>query len=196
MRHVLACNAIVAAFFVACSGSQSGSPSETSAAPDGRAVLGTSAAQVASADAGGDAKALLDAHNRYRAAHCASPLEWSPDVAKTAQAWADELARGGCKLRHSKTNLGEDLAGGTTGTIGPERAVELWYDENKSYDFAHGGFSMAAGHFTQVVWKGSRHLGCGTATCGDKQVWVCNYDPPGNVEGQFPANVDRPTCKR
>jgi uncharacterized protein YkwD len=125
-----------------------------------------------------------------------APLEWSADVAKTAQAWANELARSGCKLRHSSTPLGENLAAGTTGTIPPERAVELWYDESKGYDYSKTKFTMGAGHFTQVVWKGSRHVGCGTATCNDKQIWVCNYDPAGNIQGEFAANVPRPTCSK
>jgi uncharacterized protein YkwD len=144
----------------------------------------------------GDAGLLLAAHNRYREAHCAPPLAWSADLAKSAQRWADTLAKKGCKLEHSQGNFGENLAAGTAGTIGPERATEIWYDENENYDFAHGGFSMQAGHFTQVVWKGSKNLGCGTTTCGDKQLWVCQYDPPGNMQNEFPANVVPTTCKK
>jgi hypothetical protein len=40
---------------------------------------------------------------------------------------------------------------------------------------------------TQVVWRESVRLGCGTASCNDGGViWVCNYDPPGNYLGNMP----------
>lgn len=48
------------------------------------------------------------------------------------------------------------------------------------------------GHFTQVIWTGSTKVGCGQAASLGKKggvYTVCNYDPPGNYIGQFPANV-------
>lgn len=44
---------------------------------------------------------------------------------------------------------------------------------------------MATGHFTQVVWKATKRLGCGQAG----KFVVCNYYPAGNVQGQFRDNV-------
>jgi uncharacterized protein YkwD len=189
---------LLSVLLAACSGGESGgaeAPSPGTSSEPG-AATSQSVDGTKSSSSGDLTKVMVDAHNHYRAAHCAPPLDWSADVARVAQAWANELAHSGCKLRHSKTNLGENLAAGTPGTIPPERAVELWYDENKSYDFGKATFTMGAGHFSQLVWKGSRHVGCGTATCGDKQIWVCNYDPAGNVLGDFASNVDRPTCKK
>ena len=55
-----------------------------------------------------------------------------------------------------------------------------------------GGFSMKTGHFTQVVWRGTTAVGCGRSQCNGLDVWICQYDPPGNVEGQYRDNV-RPT---
>jgi uncharacterized protein YkwD len=179
---------------VSCGGSRA---SSTGAEPGGDfAALTSGEARAPDGDAppAGDMQAILEAHNRYRAAHCAPPLAWSNDVAKVAAAWADRLAKTKCGLEHSQNDLGENLAGGTASALGPERAVDIWYAEKKNYDFAHGGFSMSAGHFTQLVWKGSRHLGCGTSTCKDVRIWVCNYDPPGNVEGEFAANVAPAGC--
>jgi hypothetical protein len=38
--------------------------------------------------------------------------------------------------------------------------------------------------------QGSKEVGCGLAQCPDKGGFVvCFYDPPGNVNGQFDANV-------
>ena len=46
------------------------------------------------------------------------------------------------------------------------------------------------GHFSQVVWKGSKEIGVGKALTEDGRVFVvCNYNPAGNVMGQFADNV-------
>src|SRR5829696_1525520 len=67
---------------------------------------------------------ILDAHNRYRKKHCAPPVDWSDDLAETAQRWADKLAKRGCAFEHSDSPYGENLAAGTEGTMGPDRAAE------------------------------------------------------------------------
>lgn len=127
---------------------------------------------------------ILDEHNRYRAAHCAAPLAWSDELAATAQAWANR-----CEFEHSDTPYGENLAMGTSGYLPPEAVVEMWYAEKAEYDFANGGFSGNTGHFTQVVWRGTTQVGCGMAQCDGQDLWVCNYDPSGNYEGQYQDNV-------
>jgi len=60
------------------------------------------------------------------------------------------------------------------------------------YDFAAGQFSYATGHVTQMLWAGSTGLGCGAARCAFGNYYVCHYSPPGNVIGQFTANVFAP----
>ena len=99
------------------------------------------------------------------------------------------------------------------------RAVRSWYDEIKNYDFNDPEGSWArgqndrnkqVGHFTQLVWKDTKEVGCGVKQCpvagrppGDPgvQVWVCQYGPPGNWtkdkdgrvadKEKFDANVQR-----
>ena len=142
-------------------------------------------------------RALLEAHNRLRERHCAPPLAWSSEVAKVAQGWADKLAARGCAFEHSGSQkYGENLAGGTPGSLTPDAVAEMWYGEVRAFNFRNGGFSMKTGHFTQLAWLGTRRLGCGTVTCKDMQLWVCNYDPPGNVEGDYRANVLPTSCKK
>jgi hypothetical protein len=50
--------------------------------------------------------------------------------------------------------------------------------------------SNGCGHYTQVVWRNTERVGCGYSTCQAQgfnfEVWVCNYDPPGNFIGQAP----------
>ena len=139
---------------------------------------------------------FLFGHNRVREEHCAPPLVWSVEVARRAQRWADALAASGCSFEHSHGPYGENLALGTAGVDDdPEKIVDLWYRGFTTYDFARGGFSLRTGHFTQLVWTGSRRLGCGTSTCQGKRIWVCNYDPPGNYRGQYVSNVRRWPCQ-
>lgn len=50
------------------------------------------------------------------------------------------------------------------------------------------------GHFTQVVWKGSREIGVGKARSNDGKILVvANYRPAGNVIGRFSENVPAPS---
>jgi hypothetical protein len=47
-----------------------------------------------------EARAALDFHNRVRSDVGSPPLEWSAKLSEYAQAWADELASSGCKMKH------------------------------------------------------------------------------------------------
>ncbi len=132
---------------------------------------------------------IVASHNMRRARHCAVPLRWSAEVAAVAQRWANGLAARGCVMQHSSGKYGENLAMIMGGTLSAEEVAAMWYDEVALYDFAKPGFSMAAGHFTQLVWRGTSMIGCGKASCGNGEIWVCNYEGPGNWEGAFPANV-------
>jgi uncharacterized protein YkwD len=145
----------------------------------------------------GVAQVLVAEHNRYRAKHCAPPLAWSPELAAVAQKWADALKAKGCMFGHSNNSkYGENLAAGTTGAMPAEAVVAMWYDEVAKYSFKRPGFSMETGHFTQLVWTDTRSLGCGMAQCNGMDVWVCNYDPPGNWDGQYPEHVLPTSCKK
>jgi len=139
-------------------------------------------------------EAVLEAHNRFRAKHCAPALTWSKDVARVAQRWADELASR-CVIQHSAGEYGENLAAGSAEIVDAGHTVAMWYDEVAKYDFKHGGFSMHTGHFTQLVWRDTARLGCGVSECKGLRIWVCNYDPPGNVQGEYREQVLPTSCR-
>jgi len=42
------------------------------------------------------------------------------------------------------------------------------------------------GHYTQIVWRDTKQVGCGVARDNRREIWVCNYDPPGNWVGHRP----------
>ena len=68
-----------------------------------------------------------------------------------------------------------------------EGLANTWGEEIQFYDEASnecvGG---GCGHYTQIVWSNSTELGCGTVTCDGVDIWVCQYNPAGNVSGERP----------
>jgi uncharacterized protein YkwD len=180
----------------ACSGPhRSAAPPAPAPAPSREVDPPPAPAPAPAAAPKGDAAALVAAHNRVRAEHCAAPLAWSASLAAVAQRWANHLRDGGCLFEHSQTEYGENLAAGTDGALDADGVVGMWYGEISKYDFRRGGFSMETGHFTQVVWRGTTKIGCGTSRCNGMTIWVCNYDPAGNVEGEYKDNVRAKGCK-
>ena len=110
-----------------------------------------------------------------------------------AQKWADYLVVTG-KFEHRKFGkFGENIWKIGTESFQGTRPVDDWYNEVQFYDYNNGQFSMKTGHFTQLVWVASQKLGLGVARGNGNSIVVANYDPPGNVPGQFQKNVLQPT---
>jgi pathogenesis-related protein 1 len=131
---------------------------------------------------------VLTAHNAYRAKHCVPALTWSTELAASAQQWANR-----CQFDHDDQNPhGENLFWGTAGAFSPRSAVAAWYEEIDEHNFSAPELGDQTGHFTQVIWRSTKQLGCGMATCRGSHFWVCRYSPPGNVGGQFARNVPKP----
>jgi hypothetical protein len=137
---------------------------------------------------------LLSLHNSYRAQHCVPALTWSAELAASAQRWADKCSLMFHSPRDRSQRYSENLAWG--GDRSADSVVDAWYREVDEYNYAKPGFASATGHFTQMIWKGVKQVGCGVATCylGAVRFWVCHYAPQGNWAGQFPQNVPK-RCK-
>jgi len=130
--------------------------------------------------------AMLNAHNGIRAQVGVPPLAWSANLAAVAQDWANRLL-GTNYLSHRPSNhYGENLYSISGGTVTPGQVVAAWADEVRGYDPYSGACRGVCGHYTQIVWRATRAVGCAVATDGYREVWVCNYDPPGNVVGFRP----------
>ncbi|MCV9389338.1 CAP domain-containing protein [Reichenbachiella ulvae] len=130
---------------------------------------------------------LLDQHNTYRSDVGVSDIQWSEELAQSAQAWADELAKT-CVLAHSSTENGENIWKGTSGFFTAKDVVNTWGSENSFYNYSDNSCDdgQDCGHYTQIIWAKSTELGCGMSTCDGNDIWVCQYSPAGNVIGEKP----------
>lgn len=71
-----------------------------------------------------------------------------------------------------------------------DKYVKMWYDEVHEYDFNSPGFGHSTGHFTQLVWRATRTVGCGLAIASNNKIFaVSNYSPPGNYKSEYKENV-------
>lgn len=144
---------------------------------------------------------MLQAHNRWRAQVGVPPLVWSDALAQSSARWAAQLDQGGqCGMEHSDTpDLGENLywaspvrwSNGlrTLQELAPAFVVDVWGRESADFQVDANSCrpGKTCGHYTQIVWRATREVGCAMRVCGAKdQVWVCQYLPAGNYIGQRP----------
>ncbi|MGH0176932.1 UNVERIFIED_CONTAM: hypothetical protein FKN15_073962 [Acipenser sinensis] len=137
---------------------------------------------------------FLESCNERRSAHGAKPLTEDPEMSRGAESWARHLLSQR-KLKHSTTSHGENIwakMGGADATLTGREVVDAWYEEMKNYDFSQPGYQEKTGHFTQLVWRGSRTVGVGSAS--DRKgtiIIVAQFQPPGNITnpGFYERNV-------
>ncbi len=137
---------------------------------------------------------LLDTHNGERAKVGVAPLVWDATLEKSAAVWAKKLAETNSFEHDTVKDQGENLWTGTSGAYQPEEMVNAWIEERK--DFKPGKFPNVTktaawqdvGHYTQLIWKDTKKVGCAKAKQGELDVLVCRYSPPGNWDGVFVSN--------
>ncbi|BAQ64317.1 CAP family protein [Geminocystis sp. NIES-3709] len=136
---------------------------------------------------------IVNTHNQWREKVGAPPLSWSNQLAQTAQDWANQLASQGGNIYHRPNNsYGENIFWISGKQATPSEVVNAWGSEIKY--FKNGTFPNVSttgnwadvGHYTQVIWKNTTTVGCGVARSNKFEIWVCNYNPPGNYQGQNP----------
>jgi uncharacterized protein YkwD len=162
----------------------------------------------ATAASGADQQAILAIHNSERAAVGTPDLAWSDSLAAGAASYLDEMLKQNeaagsgwaawppvtfDNLRHDPakpSNIGENLAfsasasssGGEAASV--EKLVGQWVRESHQ--------PLATNHYTQMVWKDTKEVGCatavakGTTTSGLPAVGTylnCRYTPRGNTIG-------------
>ncbi|MGE0395561.1 MAG: CAP domain-containing protein [Kofleriaceae bacterium] len=140
---------------------------------------------------------ITDAHNVVRAMVQTStplmPLAWSDALEATAKAYGMMCINndGNSIMDHNPNRsaghpyqVGENIyASGGTATA--QGAVQLWAAEKANYVYPNG-YSPATGHYTQIVWRTTREVGCALVNCPNIQfpsTIICDYGPAGNGSG-------------
>ncbi len=151
---------------------------------------------------------ILSSHNAIRQRLGVPPLRWSTNLESLASDWANYLSGdAGCSVRRRgaiglplhKNGIGENLQrvdavrfgdGRTeTAAIDERQIVLSWARQGIDYDYTTNecALNKDCDNYTQLVWRDSQVVGCAAASCpGKEQIWVCNYDPPGNYVSQKP----------
>lgn len=121
----------------------------------------TTNANISSTSFTSDARFFSDVsklHEFYRTQHNAPSLIWSDALANSSMFWAQK-----CIWGHSHTpNVGENLAFGYADMTD---SIDAWGLERTNYNWSNPGFSESTGHFTQLVWKDTKEVGCARFEC-------------------------------
>lgn len=140
---------------------------------------------------------FLRSHNAERALIGVPSLVWDDKLVASARAWANHLSRTG-RFEHSPRasdpygSLGENIWAGTPDRFSPEQMVNGWVREKEFFrpgvfpNISRTGRVADVGHYTQVVWRRSRSVGCALAPGPEADVLVCHYAEGGNVLGERP----------
>ena len=132
------------------------------------------------------ARQLLAPQNAVRARVGEQPMKWSRHLAQVAHQWAEHLIATGQFEHHLGDRYGENLYEMTGGTASPQQVVAAWAGEVRNYDLRTNSCSGVCGHYTQIVWRATKAVGCAVASHANRQVWMCEYDPAGNWVGYRP----------
>ncbi|MGN6374625.1 MAG: CAP domain-containing protein [Sphingomonas sp.] len=138
--------------------------------------------------------AMMAAHNAARRAVGEPPLVWSDALATDARAYAAHLARTG-RFAHALQpqgpgREGENLWTGTRDAYRYREMVDAWIAEKRWFrnartpNFSTTGNYEDVAHYTQIIWRDTRAVGCAMASNPADDYLVCRYSPPGNVVGQ------------
>jgi uncharacterized protein YkwD len=156
--------------------------------------MGAGAGVSAQPEINGFARALLAEHNHARDQAGVPRLSWSNKLAREAQGWAERLARDG-RMYHSTNEqsggAGENLWMGAAGYYGPDTMIGAFVDERRHYvhaafpNISRTGRWQDVGHYTQVVWRDTKEVGCAVARGQRDDFLVCRYWPAGNWNGQI-----------
>ncbi len=130
---------------------------------------------------------LLSRHNFYRHVVGSPDLYWSDTLAQAAKQYADEIAQAPYST-DPLLSYGVNIFR-SADFPKVDDAMQFWTIEQRYY---HGEPMtekniLRFGHYTQIIWKQTNHLGCAIAqTQGGTYILVCLYAVKGNYIGQKP----------
>lgn len=129
---------------------------------------------------------MLAAHNAVRSKVGVPPLAWSDELARAAQQWADRLIAEKRFDHRPKSKFGENMFEMRGAQATAAKVAERWAAEASNFDLKSNKCKGVCGHYTQMVWRDTKEVGCAVSRGGGREVWVCEYAPPGNYVGRRP----------
>lgn len=103
-------------------------------------------------------------HNRYRNVHGSPKLRFDPTLTTYALQRARFLAATDIFAHLKDAPYGENLFMSNDPNTKCKDAVEWWYEkEEGKFDYNKSEFEVDTAHFTQIVWRSSRYVGCAMA---------------------------------
>lgn len=170
---------------------------------------------------------VLTGHNVVRQRVGIPTMQFDEDLKAMADHRLEELVSGGCYIQHSATSyrwgaagfqyVGENVYKVINMVPTGVDLADAWYAE--IYDYTYGVVGepcvrqkcadrssppCSIGHFTQMMWRASTHLGCAKRECPNEQektsIGVCYYGEGGNIVGRIPfgyaaaSELDVPKC--
>ncbi|KAJ6117898.1 PR-1-like protein [Penicillium sp. IBT 18751x] len=150
---------------------------------------------------------VLFHHNIHRRNHSAPSVNWSTDLETSARALAAK-----CVYEHDTSidggGYGQNIGYGVEASqIGVMLTNLMYNDEMEFFPTPYGEPAPSMtdfakwGHFSQIIWRGTTHVGCATVVCdglrnvdfsGSLPFTVCNYFPAGNCAGEYSYSVLTP----
>ncbi|KAM9330211.1 peptidase inhibitor 16-like [Gastrophryne carolinensis] len=147
---------------------------------------------------------IVEKHNDYRSkpqplAADMKALTWDKTLEQLATSYAAK-----CIWDHNEERgfRGENLFIMSGSNLDVDMGLDDWHRERDFYNFTANTCAegQMCGHYTQMVWAGTERVGCGEKFCetldgfefGNMTLLVCNYEPPGNFEGEQPFSVGEP----
>jgi len=135
-----------------------------------------------------DSDKFVERHNYYRQKLGIAAVKWNEELAEYAAQWAKRLALR-CELKHRSTHeYGENIYY-FSGKADEFQVVDYWAEEEKYFNHKKPIYDKKRGklygHYSQVIWANSTDIGAAAYQCKNGgQIWVCNYNPPGNWIGK------------
>ena len=79
---------------------------------------------------------------------------------------------------------------GTRAAFSMQQMIDSWVSEKLYFRpgvfpaVSRNGNWAAVGHYTQMIWPTTTHVGCAIASSPRLDVLVCRYAPAGNIDGR------------
>ncbi|RWS29334.1 Golgi-associated plant pathogenesis-related protein 1-like protein [Leptotrombidium deliense] len=102
----------------------------------------------------------LSQHNYYRNIHSAENVGYEVDLIRLAQSKAESFAIGNATdVEDEKYGMNSAWNPGTD-AVNCRSVVDVWYRELKYYNHKKAAYKNHAPHFTQLIWKSTKNIGC------------------------------------